>query len=174
MLLILTGISLIIFYTTGLKANQTIEVKEAEPFTYVSITHKGSYSDIPMVIEMLMYNSRNQNIFPAGPTFGIFHHNPSDPRQETSWEIGFPINPPVFPQDPLRLNQWQYPLVVVSSYIKGKDDPQEVYDRIYNWMNETGYRQQGPIMERYLIDQPEDIEKDGGKVEIWIACQKKD
>lgn len=123
---------------------------------------------------MLMYISRNQNIFPAGPTFGIFHHNPSETQQETSWETGFPVNPPVFPQDPLQLKQWLHPLVVVTSYERGREDPQEVYDRIYNWMDENGYQQKGPIMERYLVSQPEEIERDKGKVEIWIACQKKD
>src|SRR4030042_2102388 len=48
-----------------------VDVKEVEPFTYCSVSHKGPISDIQDVIGQLMLELQNQNLQPTGPMFGI-------------------------------------------------------------------------------------------------------
>ena len=57
---------------SGISSGQTaVKLKEIEPFVYVSLSHKGPFSDIEDVITDLITSMKSQNIHPTGPMIGI-------------------------------------------------------------------------------------------------------
>ena len=154
-------------------ADESVTIKEVIPFVYCSIHHEGPYTEISNIIGMLMQTSRSQNIFPAGPIFGIFHNAPGEVQSsELEWEIGFPVTVQVSPQLPLRKQQWTYSLVA-SAFHKGPyEESNQTYTKIFKWMEVNNYVQAGPTMEKYLTAPTPGTKPQDLLTEIWIPCKK--
>jgi len=151
-----------------------ITLKKITPFFYCSISHKGPYSDIAQVISILMYNSRNQNIFPAGPIFGIFHNAPGQTKPaDLQWEVGFIVSTPIMARDPLEVKEWNHTLVASTIYVGSYEESEQVYYEIFQWLEENDYTQSGPIMEMFLDVPSETSIAQERKTEIWVPCKKK-
>ena len=97
-----------------------VELKEIEPFVYVSLRHKGPLSAIEDVITDLVTTMRSLNVPPQGPLIGVFHTvpGPNDPADmELEWEVGFPIGEQTYIQAreeikvKLERKVWQHTLV---------------------------------------------------------------
>jgi len=153
---------------------ESVSIRQVTPFVYCCITHKGSFSEIQNVMGQLMMNSQAQNIFPAGPPFGVYYIDPEEVKpEELVWEVGFPIMAQAMPLAPLEKKQWTYPQVATAMHSGPYEKAGETIAMIFEWMTANDYVQAGPILERYLTmptptTKPEDI-----KSEIWIPCQKK-
>jgi len=158
----------------SLSSAQEIKVINTETFVYVSITYQGEYSEVPQAINMLMYNTRRQNILPAGPTFGLFPFSPLEEQKDTpQWEVGFPVNPPINPQAPLQLKEWPATKVAVITCPGTPTEKRKAYTALFNWLEENNYQQDGPIIERYL-SLPEETSISPGNIEIWLPIKRKD
>lgn len=151
-----------------------VSIKQVTPFVYCCISHKGPFSQIPNIMGQLMMSSQAQNIFPAGPPFGVYYYEPDEVQpEELAWEIGFPIMAQAMPLAPLEKKQWTHTQVAAVMHTGPYEKAGETIAKIFEWMTANDYVQTGPILERYLTmptptTKPEDL-----KSEIWIPCQKK-
>lgn len=171
-ILLCTTFALGFQYVAG--QGSSVSVKQVTPFVYCCITHKGPFSQIQNVMGQLMMSSQAQNIFPAGPPFGVYYIDPDEVKpEELVWEVGFPIMAQSMPQPPLEKKQWTYTLVATAQHTGPYEKAGETIAKIFEWMTANDFVQAGPILERYLTmptptTKPEDL-----KSEIWIPCQQK-
>jgi effector-binding domain-containing protein len=173
----LTGQSLFLF-SAKLSAQQLpapgqVEIREVEPFVYCSLSREGSFSEIESAIAELMRYMQLQNVFPTGPMIGIFHGDPtlSDPNK-IQWEIGFPVDQQAFVQAPLQKKQWTFTTVAVGVHEGPYEKTGETILKMREWLENNGYVQNGPVLERYLDSDPSKTTPDHLKTEIWLPCKK--
>jgi len=114
-----------------------------------------------------------QNVFPTGPMIGIFHGDPtlSDPNK-IQWEIGFPVDQQAFVQAPLQKKQWTFTTVAVGVHEGPYEKTGETILKMREWLENNGYVQNGPVLERYLDSDPSKTTPDHLKTEIWLPCKK--
>ncbi len=157
-----------------LPAPGKVEVRSVEPFVYCSLGREGSFSEIESTVGELMQHMQNQNVFPTGAMIGIYYGDPglTDPDR-MRWEIGFPINEQAQVLAPLEKKQWVISQVAVSVHQGPYDTIGETIQKIQEWLEENGYSQAGPILERYLDPDPSRASSGGFKTEIWIPCVKR-
>lgn len=160
--------------TSG-QAGQTIkvEIKEVEPFVYCSLSRQGAFGEIQAAVGELLQHMQAQNIFPTGSMIGIFHADPTmaDPDR-IQWEVGFPINEQALVQAPLMKKIWNFKTVAVALHVGPYEKTGETILRMREWLEENGYTQNGPVLERYLDPDPGNTSPDRLKTEIWLPCKK--
>jgi effector-binding domain-containing protein len=158
-----------------------VELKEIEPFVYVSLRHKGPLSDIEDVITDLITTIQSLNVNPQGPMIGIFHTvpGPDDPEDmEMEWEVGFPIGEQTYIQareeiqTKLERKVWQHSLVASTTYSGPYQEMGEAITDIFQWMESEGYDKAGPVLATFLEAGTPDTPPSQLKGEIWIPCKK--
>jgi len=158
-----------------------VELKEIEPFVYVSLSHKGSFSAMEDVIADLITTIKSLNVHPQGPMIGIFHTipGPDDPADmELEWEIGFPIAEQTYIQaredikTKLERKVWQHSLVASTMYSGPYQEMGEAITDIFQWMESNGYAKDGPVLATFLEAGTPDAPPAELKGEIWIPCKK--
>jgi AraC family transcriptional regulator len=156
-----------------LPAPGKVEIRQVEPFVYCSLSRKGSFSEIEAAVGELMQHMQNQNVFPTGSMIEVYHGDPSlsDP-DSIQWEVGFPINEQAFVQAPLQKKQWTFTAVAVGVHEGPYEKTGETILKMREWLEENGYVQNGPVLERYLDPDPSRTTPDRLKTEIWLPCKK--
>lgn len=158
-----------------------VELKEIEPFVYVSLRHKGPLSDIEDVITDLTSTMQSLNVYPQGSMIGIFPTipGPNDPEDmEMEWEIGFPISEQTYIQareeikTRLERKVWEHSLVASAKYSGPYQEMGEAITDIYSWLESEGYRKSGPVLVSFLEAGTPEGPPSELKGEIWIPCQK--
>jgi effector-binding domain-containing protein len=163
------------------QGNTEVKLKEIEPFAYVSLSHRGPFSDIEDVITDLIATMQNLNVFPQGSMIGIFLTipGPDDPEDMVlDWEIGFPVSEQTYIQTregmetKLKRNVWQHSLVASAMYSGPYQGMGETITDIFQWMEKNGYDKAGPVMVSFLEAGTPDSPSSKLKGEIWIPCKK--
>jgi len=153
---------------------QPISILKIEPFTYFCLPNKGAFSKLPEAIGRLMEESRVQNVVPMGPLIGIYYNAPGEVEpDELVWEIGFPVSPQTLVQPPLEQKVWSFEQVATCLHVGPYEKAEETIAKMMKWLDENGYTLSGPILERYLDMNPQEVKPENLKTEIWIPCQKK-
>jgi len=157
----------------GQLAAGRVEIKQVEPFVYCSLSRTGSFSEIEAAVGELLQQMQVQNVLPMGSMIGIYHGDPtlSDP-EKIQWEVGFPINEQALVQAPLQKKQWTFTAVAVSLHEGPYEKTGETILNMRQWLEDNGYVQNGPILERYLDTDPVSTSPDRLKTEIWLPCKK--
>lgn len=157
------------------------EIKEIEPFVYVSLHHKGPLSDIEDVITDLVTTIQSLNINPQGSMIGIFHTvpGPNDPEDmEMEWEVGFPVGEQAYIyareeiKTKLERKVWQHTIVASAKYSGPYQEMGEAITDIFQWMESEGYEKDGPVLATFLEAGTPDAPPSQLKGEIWIPCKK--
>jgi len=177
LVLIIPFIITIAIYAINNPANlletKNVTIKDVTPFVYCSILHKGPYSDIDEAIGTLMQNMRTQNIFPTGGIISISYKSPAEAAPaELEWEVGFPVTAQAFIQSPLSKKQWNHKVVAAATHIGSYDTIGDTITFMLAWMDANHYTQTGPIMEKYLDINSQEIPKEILRTEIWIPCER--
>ena len=154
--------------------NVSVAVKDVEPFTYCSLSHKGPISDIQDVIGQLIMEMQSQNTMPMGPMIGIFQGDPAlqDP-DSMEWEVGFPVVEQASIQAPLGKKQWIFKTVAWATHVGPYEKIPETIGQILIWMEANGFSQAGPVVEQYADMNPEQMRPENVRTEVWIPCLKK-
>lgn len=168
--------------STGASSGQTeVKLKEIEPFVYVSLSHKGPFSDIEDVITDLITSMKSQNINPQGSMIGIFHTvpGPDDPEDmQMEWEVGFPISTetPIITREDMKVKLsrkvWEHSLVAAAMYSGPYEEMGEAITDIFQWIEGKGYDKDGPVLATFLETGTPDAPPSKLKGEIWIPCKK--
>ena len=153
---------------------KVISLKEVTSFTYCCIPHKGPFTEIEKVIGQLMQAIQGQNIHPAGAMIGIYYNSPNEVKPEDlEWEMGFPITAQVNVMAPLQKKQWEFALVASAIHTGPYETTGQTYIKIFEWMQDNGLIQEGPVLERYLTMPTPETKPEDLKAEIWVPCRKK-
>lgn len=162
------------FFSAGTLGAQAISIQKVEPFTYFCLPNKGPFSKLPEAIGKLMEESRLQNVVPQGPLMGIYHNSPGEVEpEELIWEIGFPVTPHALVQPPLEQKIWNFTEVATCLHVGPYEKTGETIVKMMQWLETNGYAPAGPILERYLDMNPQEVKPQDLKTEIWIPCQKR-
>jgi len=155
----------------NLQGSGAISIQKVEPFAYFCLHHKGPFSQLPEVIGRLMEESR---VFPAGPLMGIYFNVPGEVEpKELEWEIGFPVTAQALVQPPLEKKEWNFDQVASCLYQGPYDKSGETIATMLKWMEANGFEPSGPVLERYLDMNPQELKPEELRTEIWIPCRKK-
>lgn len=150
-----------------------IKVKEVSPFSYCCIAHKGPFTEIENAIGKLMQVSQSRNIFPTGALIGIYFNSPEEVKpEELEWEIGFPISDQVNISEPLKKKVWKITSVVAAIHKGAYEETGTTIAKMLEWMQEKGFVQAGPVLEKYLTMPTPETKPEDLRSEIWIPYQK--
>jgi AraC family transcriptional regulator len=150
----------------------TVKIQKVEPFAYFCLKHKGPFSAMQEVIQRLMLESQSQNVFPSGPLMGIYYGSPGQVQpDQMEWEVGFPVTPHALVQPPLEYKEWNFTEVAVSTHRGPYEKAGETIAKMMEWMGANGYEAAGPVMERYMDMDPEEMKPGDLTTEIWIPVK---
>jgi len=153
-----------------------VTIKTVEPFPYCAIDHKGPYTDMEEVIGKLMGAMQAQGLLPEirGPMVGVYHNSPVGTAPgDLSWEIGFVVMAQSTMQPPLARRFWEHRTVAVATHIGPYDAGGATVVKIMDWLDAQGYEADGPVLERYLDQNPAAVKPEDLRTEIWVPCRKK-
>ncbi len=160
--------------TTSAAPSQSVPVKieTMEPFAYFCLPGKGPFTDMRDVIARLLQEAKQQNAFPSGPLMAVYYNNPSEVSPEgLVWEVGFPVTPQALIQAPLELKEWKYTQVAVGLHKGSYESTGETIGKMLEWIEANGYVRSGPIAERYLDMDLDELKPGDLKTEIWIPVK---
>lgn len=153
-----------------------IAIKDVEPFPYCAITHRGPFTDMGAVIGELVGAMRAQGLFPQirGPLIGIYHNSPGDAKPgDLVWEAGFVIAAEATVQPPLLKKIWEFTTAAVAMHVGPYGKAGAAIARMTAWAAAQGYVPAGPVLERYLDQNPEAVKEEELRTEIWIPVKKR-
>jgi len=153
-----------------------VSVKDVEPFPYCAIVHQGPYTDMGTVIGELVGAMQAQGLFPLirGPMVGIYFNSPAATKPaDLAWEAGFIVAAQTTAQPPLVKKSWDYRTVAATLHVGPYDQAGAVIVKMMGWLAANGYEIAGPILERYLDQNPAAIKPEALRTEIWIPVAKR-
>ncbi len=155
---------------------ETFPIEEVDPFNYVCVEMEGGYDKHGVVISQLVQAIKDQEIELKGPMFGVYYNSPKDvPPDLLKWEVGFPAivdmeNPPAAP---LVAKTWEHPWVVATVYTGPYQGTEETYEKIHKFIDSReDYEVAGPAMERFLDENPDLVEPDDLRTEVWVPVKE--
>jgi effector-binding domain-containing protein len=172
----LAMLGLLLIQTPRLAAQSeapNMAITEVQPFTYVCVPYKGPISDISKVIGTLMQAMGSQRLFPpGGPMIGVYYTAPGGSMAEMTWEIGFPVSAQANVLKPLEKKTWSFTTVATTLFVGPYDQAATLIPKLINWLMTQGYAPAGPVAERYLDMNPNQVKPADLRTEIWIPCRK--
>jgi len=153
-----------------------ITVKDVQSFPYCAIAHKGPYTDMSTVITQLIGAMQTQGLFPQvrGPMVGVYYNSPGDTKPEDlTWEAGFIITAQATPQLPLVKKVWEHKTVAVAMHVGPYEKLGATLEKVMAWLVSHGFEIDGPVLERYLDQNPMAVKPEELRSEIWVPCRKK-
>lgn len=161
---------------TAAAQDLAVTVKDVEPFPYLAVAHKGPYTDMGTVIGQLVGAMQSQGLFPQvrGPMVGVYYNAPGAVApQELSWEAGFIVAAQAAANPPLVKKVWEHRTVASAIYVGPYDGAGGAIEKIMSWAAAHGYEATGPVLERYLDQNPSAVKPEALRTEIWIPVAKR-
>jgi len=150
-----------------------MSIVEMPPFTYVCVPYKGPISDIAKVIGTLMQAMGSQRLFPpSGPMMGVYYTAPDGSSAEMTWELGFPVPAQANALKPLEKKTWSFTTVAKVLFVGPYDQVATDIPKLISWLTAQGYAPAGPVAERYLDMNPNQVKPEELRTEIWVPCRK--
>jgi len=153
-----------------------VSVKQVEPFPYLAIPHKGPYTDMATVIGQVVGAMQAQGLFPQvrGPLVGVYYNAPGRTKPEDlSWEAGFIVTAQAAPEPPLMKKIWEHGTVAAATHVGPYEKLGAALAKVMDWMAANGYEIDGPVLERYLDQNPASVPPEKLRTEIWVPCHIK-
>jgi AraC family transcriptional regulator len=148
-----------------------VALKTVEPFPYCAIAHTGPFSDMPSVVKELVGAMEAQGLLVRirGPLVGVYYNSPADTSPEDlAWEAGFVVEAQTTTRPPLMLKTWDHRTVAAALYTGPYEGLGRAVDEIWRWLEARGYAVDGPVLERYLDQDPSAVPPDKLRTEIWV------
>jgi AraC family transcriptional regulator len=159
---------------SALISAQEIQIKQIAPFSYAYLECSGTYRQIPAKIGMFMQEFFKQKLQPTGEFFGLYLNSPQQVKEEElKWQVGFPVAREAPVSSPLEKGGFTHTQVAACLYIGPYETVGSAYGRIFEFIENNGYETAGPIMEKYLDQNPQAVKPSDLKTEINVPVQKK-
>lgn len=174
---VLAGILAVLCFAAAAAAQElAVTVKDVASFPYLAIAHKGPYTDMGTVINQLVGAMQAQGLFPQirGPLVGVYFNSPGQVApEELSWEAGFVVAAQATAAPPLVKKTWEYKTVAAALYVGPYDGVGTAIVKIMGWLAANGYEAAGPVLERYLDQNPSAVKPEALRTEIWVPVAKR-
>ena len=155
-------------------SGQEVVIQDTAPFTYAYLECQGSYQQIPAKIGLFMQEFFKQNLFPTGNFFGLYLNSPGQVKEEElQWRLGFPIASAAAVAAPLQKDEFNFTKIAVCLYVGPYEKVGDAYGKIFQFIDQNGFKATGPTMEKYLDMNPEAVKPEERKTEINIPVEKK-
>jgi AraC family transcriptional regulator len=159
---------------TVLLHGQEVTIRDATPFTYAYLECKGSYAQIPDKVGEFMGAFFKQGLMPAGNFFGMYLNSPGQVREEElQWRLGFPVAAGAVVAAPLLKGECQAAKMAVYLYVGPYEKAGLAYGRIMEFVDASGYQPAGPVMEKYLDQDPGAVKPEALRTEVNLPVEKK-
>ena len=153
---------------------QEVQIKDSTPFTYAYLECQGSYQQIPAKIGLFMQEFFKQNLMPAGNFFGLYLNSPGQVKEEElQWRLGFPIASEAVVAAPLQKGEFNFTKIAAYLYVGPYEKVGDTYGKIFQFIDQNGFKAAGPTMEKYLDMNPEAVKPEERKTEINLPIEKK-
>lgn len=164
---------LIVLWAVSL-SGQDIVIRDTTPFTYAYLECSGSYQQIPAKIAIFMQEFFKQNLMPAGNFFGLYLNSPGQVKEEElQWRLGFPIASEAAVAAPLQKGEFKFSKIAVCLYVGPYEKVGDAYGKIFQFIDQNGFKATGSTMEKYLDMNPEAVKPEERKTEINLPVEKK-
>jgi effector-binding domain-containing protein len=151
-----------------------VRTQEIEPFSFCSVSYQGTFNEIAQALNALVGIMSQQNIAPSGDLIAVFNVYPNKEEIGSSinFDVGFPITAQVWPQPPIQKKIWEQTFVATAQHSGPYSGLGDMIDEMFDWIEDRGYVQDGPILARFLevpseYNQPRDY-----RTEIWVPIRK--
>jgi len=134
---------------------QDITLQQIPPRTIAYIRCRGSWRQLPDMLERLNRGMSQNSLGPVGPPSGIYYNTPNEVNtQELEWEIFYPVETEI-PKTAnnkanygiKRLPETQAAHIIhIGSYRKAGSS----YERLDDWISSKGFKTCGPSEEVYV------------------------
>ena len=123
----------------------------AQPYVYLEA--RGSYTSIGGLLAELVRQAAEQNLEVSGPPFGLYFDDPGQvPVAELRMRACLPIERPGSVAAPLAADVLPS-VTVVYAYVSGPyPEVPRAYPSLYRYMDDLGWREDGPVRESYLVN----------------------
>jgi effector-binding domain-containing protein len=167
------GLILITVATVLLQA-QEVAIQDSVPFTYAYLECKGSYGQIPAKVGEFMGIFFKQGLTPLGNFFGLYLNSPGVVKEEDlQWRLGFPVEAEATVAAPLQKGECAYTKMAVYLYVGPYEKSADAYVKIMEFIEKSGYKAAGPVMEKYLDMNPQAVKPEELRTEINVPVEKK-
>ncbi len=153
---------------------EKFDIVDTDPFTYVCVEMKGGYEKHGTAISKLNEAVKAQNIEIRGPMFGVYYNSPEENVADLlEWEVGYPAAVAGEVASPLVLKEWKWKEAVSTVYTGPYQTTGDTYKKIFAFLaTRTDVEAVGPMPERWLDENPDLVEPDDLKTEIWVPLKK--
>lgn len=158
----------------GLLAGQEVVIQDSVPFTYAYLECTGSYQQIPAKVGEFMGVFFKQGLTPLGNFFGMYLNSPGVVKEaDLQWRLGFPVEAEATVAAPLLKAECPYARMAVYLYVGPYEKSAAAYVKIMEFIEKSGYKAAGPIMEKYLDMNPQAVKPEELRTEINVPVEKK-
>ncbi|MBN1855547.1 MAG: GyrI-like domain-containing protein [Dehalococcoidia bacterium] len=145
-----------------------VMVVEMPVLTVAGIKRRGSFSDIPFVLNELIGFVMENGADVVGPPFALMHETGStedvekaDREGTATIDVNLPIARPVAGNDTVKVYRLQGGRMARILHTGPYDESESAYEALFQWVEENGKQVTGPLREVYLNDpwivEPEEI-----------------
>ncbi|MCK4835719.1 MAG: GyrI-like domain-containing protein [Candidatus Aminicenantes bacterium] len=162
---------LLVFMVQG---EEKVEIKEGEPFWYMYMEFQGSSSQTPEKIRLFFQEVGKQKLQPQfrGHLFGLYYQGRSQ-GEEPRLDIGIKISRDTSVKLPLKKVEYNYKKIAVYIHIGPYELVGNAFNVIFPALEEKGFAVNGPIMNRWLDDDPDQVKPENYRTEIIIPVKKR-
>ena len=130
-----------------------------QPYVYVEFV--GSYTETGRLLPMVHRSMVDQGLEPVGPPFALFYDDPgSTPIERLRSRACVPVEDLVQPNGKLQFDVLPSTTVVYAFASGPYPDVPRAYAGLYQFMSRSGWVENGPIRETYLVA-PDSVEDFG-------------
>lgn len=152
-----------------------VQIKMTEPETVAYVQMKGSYDQIPSAFAKLYGWIAERGLRPSGPPRAVYVDPPETAGAEPSWEVQAPVEDSAAEQecgpDGCGVKRVDSGQVASTVFTGSYDRLAEVYEALQKWVDDMGFKMDGPPVEVYYSD-PDDTPIDESITEIRFPVTK--
>lgn len=129
-----------------------IKIKDRKESNVLCVEHEGDYKNIPHdeYFKMLKSWAKENKARPYSKPIGIFYDDPGKKeKNELKADIGIPIKKKKPTSRSMHIKYLPKMKVAQGKYKGTQDDMKKIYDEIYDFIKEKGYKPNGSPMEIY-------------------------
>lgn len=170
-LFFLLMVFLLVFMVQG---EEKLEIKEGEPFWYMYMEFQGAGSQAPEKIRLFFQEVGKQKLQSQlrGHLFALFYQGSSQ-NEEPRLDIGIKISTDTPVKLPIKKVEYKYKKIARYMHIGPYELVGNAFNIIYPALEEMGFEINGPIMNRWLDENPDQVKPENRRTEIIIPVKKK-
>ena len=152
-------------YIVKAYTDESVAWKNVPPGNHTFSAQVVNVDDTPFVPPVIAQNTID--VPPAG------NQTPELRLVSLQMDLTGPQSAQATPQPPLVKKVWEHRTVAVAMHIGPYEKLGASLEKVMAWLSSHGFEADGPVLERYLDQNPLAVKPGELRTEIWIPCKKK-